>query len=279
MPQAVQLIDLTPSSEHCSEIDALRRTIDWGPGSWFLGPMMEAGGRVLGARGEDGALIAMGGGAVFPPSGFICNMVVRPDQKRRGLGRQIFEELIGWLRSSGFASIQLEATAEGRPLYEQYGFHERWESVGSTLVTPPGRGDESRIESAGAAGWDAVAELDLRATGMARGALLRRLAAQPNFREAVVLRSAAGVDGYGLRFDGRIGPLVATTPSAAATLARALASRSEPGTIATVGHPRHAELWASLGFDVSPFDLRMFSGPEPADDTGMIFCMLNGGAG
>lgn len=279
MPSPPALFDLTPTTGDLAEIDALRRAIDWGPGSWFLGPMMESGGRILGARDPAGWLVAMGGAAVFAPAGFICNMVVRPDWKRRGLGRHVFEQLLEWLESCGHTQVQLEATEEGRPLYEQYGFRTRWESLASTLINPPARGDEAGVDDLEADLWPAVEALDRRATGMNRGPLLRLLAGQPNFIEGLVVRSAGGVEGYGMRFQGRIGPLVASTEAAAATLARGLASRSEPGTLATVGHPSHASVWTSLGFEVTPFDVRMARGSEPADDPSMVYCMLNGGAG
>ncbi len=279
MSSAAPLLDLSPDTTSLAEIDALRRSIGWGPGSWFLGPMMESGGCILGIRDQGGALLAMGGAAVFPPAGFICNMVVRPDQKRRGLGRQVFEALIGWLGDSGFPQIQLEATEEGRPLYEQYGFVTRWESVTSTLQAPPERGDEAGLRPLEESDWAAIARLDQEATGMARGSLLARLARQRNFGGGLVAADADGIDGYALRFDGRIGPVVAGNAEIGARLARALAARCEPGTLATVGHPQHTRMWQSLGFEVTPFDVRMSLGPQPQDQPGMVFCMLNGGAG
>lgn len=271
--------DLTPSAAHLDEIDELRASIDWGPGSWTIGPMLRTGGRVLALRDETGRLAAMGGAAVMAPGGFICNMVVRPEHKRRGMGRRIFNELIAWLQQNGHASIQLEATDEGRPLYEQAGFRVRWLSVGSTLATPPSRGDETGIEALQPGDWPEVAALDTAATGMARTPIFRELTTTGSFREALLLREGGSIAGYGLRFANRIGPVVAASPGAAERLARVLAARSEPGTIATIGHPQHSALWQGLGFEVTPFDARMALGPDLPGDPSMVYCMLNGGLG
>ena len=279
MPDVPPLSDLTPTSDHLAQIDALRAQIGWGPGSWFLGPMMEAGGRILGIRDPAGELVAMGGAAAFAPGGFICNMVVRPDHKRHGFGRRVFEELIAWLDGSGYRTIQLEATEEGRPLYEQYGFTALWESVAGALVSPPARGDETGLSEATEDDWPAVAELDRLATGMDRGGLLMRLTGQPNYRGCLVKRDGGGISGYGLRFDNRIGPLMARSAETAEQLARALAARSAVGTLATVGHPQHRALWEQLGFEVTAFDVRMIRGEPAQGDPSMVYCMLNGGAG
>lgn len=279
MPQTLRPAELTPARTHLEEIDALRLSIGWGPGSWFLGPLMESGGCILGIRDGGGTLIAMGGAAVFPPAGFICNMVVHPDHKRRGLGRRVFEALLQRLEAAGYHQVQLEATEEGRPLYEQYGFRVRWESVGSILARPPEPPTARGLDALGPDDCEAVAALDQRATGMERGGLLRLLSARPSYREGLVARANGEVTGYGLRFDNRIGPLIATSSETAEQLARALASRSEPGTLATVGHPSHKALWEKLGFEVEPFDVRMVRGADPAGDPAKVVCMLNGGAG
>ncbi|MCC6960745.1 MAG: GNAT family N-acetyltransferase [Dehalococcoidia bacterium] len=279
MQHDFEACDLTPSAAHLDEIDELRASIDWGPGSWTIGPMLRTGGRVLALRDETGRLAAMGGAAVMAPGGFICNMVVRPEHKRRGMGRRIFNELIAWLQQNGHASIQLEATDEGRPLYEQAGFRVRWHSIGSTLSAPPERGDETGLEVLQTGDWPGIAALDRQATGAERTALFRQLTAWEGFREGLVLREGGSIAGYGLRFANRIGPVVAASPGAAERLARALAARSERGTIATIGHPQHATLWQGLGFDVTPFDARMALGPDLPGDPSMVYCMLNGGLG
>ena len=260
-------------------IDTLRESIGWGAGSWFLGPMMTAGGCVLGLKDDNGQLVAMGGTAVFGSTGFICSMVVRPEVKRRGLGRTVFEGLLAWLSDRGVTQVQLEATDEGKPLYEQYGFRTRWESVSSHKVNEVPAGDDSGLRPATETDWPAIAALDRLAYGGDRTTFLRALLEGPYERDFLVASGGGRVVGYGLRLSQRIGPLVGETCSVAETLARALAVRSAPGTWATIGHPQHSGLWRELGFDVREFDTRMVFGPEPDDRPGMVISMLNGGVG
>jgi len=277
--QTVPAFQLVPASPNdVVEIDALRAAIDWGPGGWFLGPLMAAGGRMVFARDTDGALLGMGGGAVFRPSGFIANMVVRPDIKRRGIGRGVFEHLIGWLKDQGIENIQLEATDEGRPLYEQYGFSVRWESVMGTLESVPTPGDERGIALADESAWRGIAALDRLSYGGDRAQFLRQLAASGGF-DVFALTEAERVRAFGFRRPGRLGPVVADSPESAERLARALSSRAAVGDILSIGHPQHAAFWEALGMTIDRHDARMTMGAAPADRVEMIYGMVSAGAG
>lgn len=54
--------------------------------------------------------------------GYIMNMYTRPEYRRRGIAFHILDMLVQDAREKGIAFISLEATAAGRPLYENYGF-------------------------------------------------------------------------------------------------------------------------------------------------------------
>lgn len=59
------------------------------------------------------------------PSGYkayVMNMYTRPEYRRRGVAFQVLGLLVAAAREKGIAHISLEATEEGRPLYEKYGF-------------------------------------------------------------------------------------------------------------------------------------------------------------
>ena len=273
----VHLEELHPDA--ADEIDDLRGSIDWSPGGWFLSPMIRAGGCVLGRRDASGRLIAMGGAALFGPMGFICNMVVRPEWKRQGLGRVVFEGLLSWLRARGIERVHLEATEEGKPLYEQYGFAARWESITAVATGEVEAGDESGIAQVSASDWPAIAALDRAAYGGDRSAFLRLVAEGPRCEEALRLVEGGRLTAFGFRLPGRIGPLVAADASSAEKLARALADRSGAGTLAPVGHPQHAAMWQRLGFEIDPYDVRMAMGLPVDDAPEMVFAMLNGGVG
>lgn len=59
------------------------------------------------------------------PSGrkaYIMNMYTAPGYRRRGIAYHTLDLLVREARDRGIMEISLEATKEGRPLYEKYGF-------------------------------------------------------------------------------------------------------------------------------------------------------------
>lgn len=59
------------------------------------------------------------------PSGkraHVMNVHVREDYQRQGIARQMLERLIAEAKERGVTEITLDATDEGRPLYEKCGF-------------------------------------------------------------------------------------------------------------------------------------------------------------
>jgi GNAT superfamily N-acetyltransferase len=52
----------------------------------------------------------------------ILNMYVEPQFRRRGIARTLMQTMIDWCRAERFATVELHASDEGRPLYESMGF-------------------------------------------------------------------------------------------------------------------------------------------------------------
>ena len=78
---------------------------------------------------SDGDGIVGGGGVLVvpwpgtqPQRAWIQNVYVAPEFRRRGIAREIMRTLIDWCRDQGFNSVNLHASTDGRPLYEQLGF-------------------------------------------------------------------------------------------------------------------------------------------------------------
>lgn len=260
------------------EVDALREAIEWPPGSWFFTPILESGGYLPLVRDDSGSLIGMGLGAAFGTGGFIGNMVVQPERQRRGIGATVFEHLLRWFETKGVTNVQLEATPEGQPLYERYGFTPRWESVTGVCTALPDPGD-SVVHAVTEADWVDVRKLAMRAYGHDREAFFRALAAYPETEEAAVLRDNGRVTAFAIRRPGRVGPLVADSETAAESLARALLNRAGEGVRVPIGNPRHNAFWERLGVEIEPNDVRMTFGAPPADEPALLFAMLNGGVG
>jgi len=126
----------------------------------------EDGGRVVGCSGA----VVLGAAA---RTGWIHSVVVDPAARRVGLGRRLTETAVAWLRDRGVPTINLLATAMGRPIYERLGFQLerryrifRRAGLDSTIPATPGlrRMKKDDVE--------AVRALTRQATGEDRSALL-----------------------------------------------------------------------------------------------------------
>ncbi len=139
----------------------------------------------------------------------------------RGFARRLVAQALALADQSGIESVKLDATDQGRPLYEKLGFGpeqdlERWE-CSAGMVSPR---SECISLTPSAEDWFRA---DMRAFGADRSELLRRLAQR---NSPLVLESS-----YLLTRPGRLtqylGPCVAERPSTARILIeRALYSAS-----------------------------------------------------
>jgi GNAT superfamily N-acetyltransferase len=82
-----------------------------------------------------GGEIAGGGGITiipWPPGprysgdrlAFVYNVYTEPPHRRRGLARQIMETIHAWCGNEGIGSMALNASRDGKPLYEAMGYAE-----------------------------------------------------------------------------------------------------------------------------------------------------------
>jgi GNAT superfamily N-acetyltransferase len=151
--------------------------------------------------------------------GWIGMVLTQPEFRRRGLARGLVAHVMDRAEELGVETLKLDATDEGRGLYESLGFRveqavERWQ-LGSGCGSP-------RASSSGSPSF----ELDAEACGFDRSSLLQSLVAV----------SDAGVtsDGYILDRPGRVcrylGPCVAQGRSTARALIEgAIARHSHSG--------------------------------------------------
>ena len=88
----------------------------------YYGIFCEKEGRILAGGG---VVIAAWPGSPMnysPRRAWILNIYVEPEHRRQGLARAIMQQLIDWCRTSGFESVALHSSEEGRPLYDKLGF-------------------------------------------------------------------------------------------------------------------------------------------------------------
>jgi GNAT superfamily N-acetyltransferase len=82
----------------------------------------------------DRSVVAGGGMSILPwPPGpqypgdrlaVVYNVYTEPAHRSRGLGRLVMETIHGWCRDAGITSMALNASRDGRPLYESMGYVE-----------------------------------------------------------------------------------------------------------------------------------------------------------
>ncbi|MCC6223333.1 MAG: GNAT family N-acetyltransferase [Thermoleophilia bacterium] len=178
---------------------------------WLL---MIRAGEAFGAAGPDGRLVATALALPHPPElGWVSMVLVRASWQRRGLGTRLFRRAVEALRERGLVPF-LDATPAGRTLYEPLGFRAvepitRWRGEGRGGST----GGPAPVP-----GTAAIAELDRRAFGADRVAILADLLA----REGALSGLAPGGRGFLLTRPGRtatqVGPVIADEPAAARTL-------------------------------------------------------------
>ena len=99
----------------------------------WVAAMMPAGTYHAWLVESEGAEIVAGGGLSvlsWPPGprymgtriGVVYNVYTEPAHRRRGLARLIMETIHAWCRDARISSVALNASADGRPLYESMGY-------------------------------------------------------------------------------------------------------------------------------------------------------------
>jgi ribosomal protein S18 acetylase RimI-like enzyme len=151
---------------------------------------------------------------------WIGMVLVDPECRRRGIATKLMHAALDYLIQAGVATIKLDATPDGRLVYESLEFKvdsliERWEGVGggsqavgcSTLDT------STRSEALA---------LDRQAFGADRSTLIKMLIEDAYLSPLVATAADGRLIGYALARRGSaaayIGPLVATDANAATTL-------------------------------------------------------------
>jgi GNAT superfamily N-acetyltransferase len=235
-----------------------RRFLDLEPDGCFVGEV-------------DGNVVATTTTRVFGPIAWIGMVLVDQAMRRRGIGTAMMEHALAHLTARGVATMRLDATPLGEPIYRRLGFvaeYElaRWEGVS------PGAGCDGRVRAVTAGQIERLADLDRRATGTDRQGLLRHLW-EHGPQSMLALEGATRLAGYAAFRNGarafQIGPIVARSDEAGRALADAalghLAGQRVFVDIAQdhVGATRWAQ---ERGLQVQRKLVRMFRG-RPVQET------------
>src|SRR5262245_12065142 len=145
-------------------------------------------------------------------------MIVHPDFRRRGAGSALMHAALEYARGLGVATVKLDATPAGRPLYEALGFTadaelERWQGVA--------RGNAGAAAAQRAAAGTLLA-LDHAAFGVERPRVIESLIMASAVEPLVVDSGPGSPGGFVLARSGRlstyIGPLTAHSADGATRL-------------------------------------------------------------
>ena len=281
----LSLRDATPGD--LPAIAKLRDDVGWATHEWALRAVIrQPHARCVVAVDGENAIAAVGSGIAYGALGFVGNMIVAEAHRRRGVGSAVLVTITEFLESAGCRRLELNATSEGRPLYERHGF----ETIGTSATARIGRdrvlaaGARVELREAATDDLDALVAYDRPRFGGDRRPLLELLLGDPATR-CLLAEDDGALVGYAcLRTDTpRIGPFVADHPAVAETvLGRAFALLPQADELRLNLPPNNrpgAEWLRGLAVEVEPWDGRMGRGPQipRRDDT--IYGMAVGALG
>ena len=212
-------------------------------------------------------------------------VLVDPQHRGRGIGTRLLHQAIEYLDGLGIATIKLDATPDGKPIYEKLGFVteyeiERW--VLRAHARPPKHDSFPDLRLGESPSPEEILAVDRDAFGADRSALLQSLyRTAPEFNAAHYLGES--LDGYTLGRRGsradQMGPLMARSEAAAQQLLAAFLARSARETIfvdCMKANPFAARLLQSEGFEFSRPLTRMFRGANEFPGRPGLFCGILG---
>ncbi len=226
---------------------------------------------------EGGAVVATAGAIPYGTDlAWIGVVLTHPDFRGRGLATALMTECIRWLRARGVGSIKLDASDMGKPIYQRLGFVEeqpimRYRGIAAGKAAP--------ARGIAAAHWPAVQELDRRAFGADRSALLHTIDSQEGTVSAIVEGNGV-LTGYGMARPGHlasyIGPVVAADAAAAREVYARLLDALPHGPVFCDALPRHAaagQLVESLGFTPARTLTRMYLDSNVAGAADLVYAV------
>jgi hypothetical protein len=157
-------------------------------------------------------------------------LLVDREFRSRGIGRALLRQAIQHLDSRGVPCLKLDATPQGKPLYEKLGFVDEYEIERWELKREP----PEPKSGAPARHFAEILQLDREVFGADRSALLQALGeAAPEFVEVLV--GPTGVSAYSFGRHGshsdQLGPWVAKDESGAGQLLDTFLGRSARASI------------------------------------------------
>ena len=199
--------------------------------------------------------------------GWIGMVLTKPEYRGRGFARRLVAHVLQYADSLGIETLKLDATEQGRGLYESVGFRaeqpvERWSRPGAAASHTPH--DFSRSQYAKG--------LDIRAFGVDRSTMLAQLAE----RSQVYTDSEAFLFTRAGRTTAYIGPCVASAPGPARSLITKVVHASSGTAWSWDLLAKNGEavaLASALGFTRQRILTRMARGKLLSGEDDMVFAI------
>ena len=198
---------------------------------------------------------------------WIGMVLVHPDFRRRGIGTALLEQCLQYLQSKKIQCIKLDATPQGKEVYDKLGFKDEWTLTRWSNPSIACSGPIAKLSCVvNSSNLCSVKRLDTMAFGVSRFHLLEALSRQST--ASIFLKNTLGdVDGYGFIRAGTrafyLGPIVAISTEVALNIVEyLLAQHAGQPVYWDIPDPNHSlTLWAQQhGFTAQRQLIRMHLG-------------------
>ena len=216
---------------------------------------------------------------------WIGMVLVDPEYRSRGIGTKLLERTIEHLDQQKMPTMKLDATPQGKPLYEKLGFVteygiERW--VLKRAPQADMETDDSKRELLSPAQLGSIFGKDREVFGADRSSLLRSLYEEtPHY--AMSVWSSGKLQGYAFgrkgSFADHLGPWMAEDSAAARPLLDEFLARSSHETLIVdclTGNPAASGLLRTAGFSYARTLTRMYRGPNDYQGNPDALCAILG---
>jgi len=211
-------------------------------------------------------------------------VLVDPEYRSKGIGTQLLEKAITYLDERKIRSIKLDATPQGKPLYEKLGFVSEYEIERWTLERNVAQARSAARPPAGLPPelLESICKTDAVCFGADRSALLRSL--NRNAPEMTMgIWSAGRLDGYAFTrkgsFADHLGPWIARDSATAAQMLETFLGDSPRETLIVdrmKENPFTEELLKAGGFRYSRLLTRMYRGTNDFAGRPDYICAIMG---
>jgi len=212
-------------------------------------------------------------------------VLVEPEHRGKGIGTKLLQAAIDYLDRAGIPTIKLDATPQGKPLYEKSGFVsefeiERW-ILGSAkphVNTAASAGNEEISPAV----LESISHADRDVFGADRSCLLASLHDEAS-EFTMTSRSGSALVGYAFGrhglFADHMGPWMAQDVSSARQLLEGFVGRSARQTLLVdclKENTMAVTLLNSIGFTPSRLLTRMYRGPNSHPGIPAKLCAIMG---